>query len=197
MQHDRPILLEIPDRFAGDRILVRPFLDEDAEGMHAAVQESIEHLRPWMPWCDQHQTVEDSLAYIRRSQAEYLTRDAFHLGIFDRHERFLGGTGVHVHNWRVPAFEIGYWIRRSEEGRGYVTEAARLMTRFAFDSLRGQRVVIRCDARNTRSAAIPRRLGYVEEGRLRHAEVDTSGEVTDMLLFAMIPEDYERARAGW
>ena len=44
----------------------------------------------------------------------------------------LGGMGLHT---RVGprAREIGYWIRKDAEGRGYVTEAVAALTRVGFE----------------------------------------------------------------
>src|SRR5262245_50811808 len=107
------------------------------------------------------------------------------LGVWDHTTtRFLGGTGLHRIHWDIPAFEIGYWLRVSEEGKGYMTETVRLLCRFAFETLQANRVEIRCDARNVRSAAIPKRLGFVHEATLRNQSRDTAGELRDTLIFA-------------
>jgi ribosomal-protein-serine acetyltransferase len=198
MTHERSILIDIPGELIGDRIVVRPFRDADAERVYAAIQESVDHLRPWLPWADRHQSIDDTREFIRRTQADLFLRDSFAMGIFSRTDgRFLGGCGLGSRGWMIPAFEMGYWIRKSAEGHGYVIEAVRLMTCFAFEVLEARRLVIRCDTRNLRSKAVPERLGYVLEGCLRNSQMDTSGWPADMLVFAMTPEDYDRARTTW
>jgi RimJ/RimL family protein N-acetyltransferase len=198
MSSARRILIAVPDRFVGDRVIVRPFTDDDAAPLFAAIQESRAHIQTWLPWADQHHSVADTLEFIRRTQARWILRDGFGMGIFSRQEgTFFGGIGLDVVSWDVRAFDIGYWVRKSAEGHGYVSEATRLVTTFAFAPLKARRVTIRCDARNTRSKAIPERLGYVYEGCLRRSELDTIGQPFDMLIFAMIPEDYQKARAAW
>jgi RimJ/RimL family protein N-acetyltransferase len=97
----------------------------------------------------------------------------------------------------VPSFEIGYWIRQPREGRGYVTEAVMLVTRFCFGRLGANRVFIRCDRRNTRSRAIPERLGFVNEGTVRNELRDTSGNLADMVFYGMVPEDFNLAERSW
>jgi len=54
-------------------------------------------------------------------------------------------------------------------------------------------VFIRVAAGNHRSAAIPPRLGFLREGTLRNCKRDTQGELCDMLVFGMTPEDYDRS----
>ena len=48
--------------------------------------------------------------------------------------------------------------------------------------------MIRCDARNTRSAAVAERLGFVREALLRN-ERDPHGELRDTLVFSLTPDD--------
>lgn len=99
----------------------------------------------------------------------------------------IGLSGMHHINWTVPAVEIGYWVRTSMAGQGYVTEAVRTITRFAFDVLGAQRVEIRCDERNERSAAVARRAGFTLEGILRNERRHhLSQELRNTMVFAAI-----------
>jgi len=107
-------------------------------------------------------------------------------------QRYLGGTGLHVHDWDIAYFEIGYWIRASAQGHGYVTEAVRLLTDYVFDTLKASRVEIRCDELNVRSAAVPRRLGYVEEGLLRNDSTTPEGELRNTLVFSLISGEWPK-----
>ena len=185
-------LIPLFEELRGTRVIVRPYQLDDADELFAAVEESRQHLWPWMPWVNQHQTVEDSRDFILRTQAKWLLReDDLTVGFFEASSgRYLGGSGLHIRGWDVPAFEIGYWIRASAEGHGYVAETVKLLTDFAFASLGAQRVMIRCDARNTRSAAVAERLGFVREALLRNElRTHTDSELRDTLIFSLIPSD--------
>lgn len=196
---ERPLLLDFPTEWRGERVLLRTLRDEDAQPMFDAIRESAERIAQWMPWPKYHQTVDDTVEWIRRQQASWIAREGFQgIGIFDvRDGRYLGGTGMHVLDWQIGSFEIGYWLREGAEGHGYISEAARLLTMFAFTQLHAERVMIRCDARNERSKHVPERLGFVFEGRLRHDSLGVDGAIRDTLVFAMIPEDFMRARIAW
>ena len=186
-----PILIDLPDELRGERVSVRPYRPGDGAAVFAAVDESREHLRPWMPWVDAHQTVGDSEAFVRRSAAAWLGREDFPLGIWSRDgARLLGCSGLHVRSWEVPHFEVGYWLRRSEEGHGYVTETVRLVARLAFETFGAHRLDLRCDVRNERSAAVARRLGFVHEATLRSDTRDHLGALRDTLVFALTSGDY-------
>lgn len=86
--------------------------------------------------------------------------------------------------------EIGYWLRPDVEGRGFVSEMVKLMTGFAFAHLKAERIEIRCDAVNTRSAAVPRRLGFKEEALLRASRRNVDGTLSDTLVFAKTRADH-------
>lgn len=197
MEEDKTarILRELPEELVGERVIVRPYRASDGAAVFEAIDESREHLAPWMPWVKEHKTPDDSEAFARRANARWLLREDLGVGLWERDAgRYLGGSGLHRIQWDVPSFEIGYWIRASAEGKGYMTEAVRLLCRLAFETLDANRVFIRCDSRNTRSAAIPRRLGFQHECTARNDARSLSGELRDTFTFAMTPEDYARAR---
>lgn len=195
MSRIRPLLVETPDRLTGERIVVRPYRDGDTQALHDAVAESREHIHRWVYWYPSHQTLDDTREYIRQAQVNGLQRTRFDLGIFEpQSERVLGEVILKVHSWDIPSFSIGYWLRRTAEGRGYAGEAAALLTDFAFRRLSAQRVAIECDTRNVRSAAVAVRLGYLLEGTLRHHSLDASGHPCDVQVYALIPADYFRLR---
>ena len=183
-------LIPMFEELRGDRVLVRPYHENDAQALFEAMNESRDHLRPWMPFADEHQTVDESRHWIIQQMANWILRDDLILGIWEQASgRYLGGTGLHPHDWEIGYFEIGYWIRFSAEGHGYVTEAVRLLTDYALDNLKANRIEIRCDELNVRSASIPKRLGYVLEGRLRNDVATTDGRLRTTLVFSLIPED--------
>jgi RimJ/RimL family protein N-acetyltransferase len=186
-----PTLVPLFEELRGDIVLVRPYRPEDAPLIYEAIVESRDHLRPWMPWADTHQAVEESLDWINRVRANWITRTDMAIAMFDAADpsRYVGGTGLHPRDWSVPYFEIGYWVRVTATGRGYVTEAVKLLTRFALEVLDAQRVEIRCDERNTPSANVARRAGFVFEGMRRNDALDTEGNVRNTLYFSRVPGD--------
>ena len=184
-------LIPLFEELRGERIIVRPYRESDAQDLFEAVAESRDHLRPWLPFADAHQTIEDSRDWIIHTMAHWLLREELTMGIWDAaSHRYLGGTGLHVHSWDTGYFEIGYWIRASAEGHGYIMEAVRLLTTYAFDTLKATRLEIRCDELNARSAAIPQRLGFVREGCLRNNMAAPDGRIRSTLVFSLIPGEW-------
>lgn len=184
----RPELLPLPSVVSGERVRVRPFRRGDGEAVFRAIDEDREHLRAWLPWVDAHKTPLDTEVYVRKAHAWWLLREDLPLLVETVAGGVLGGSGLHRFDWASRTFEIGYWIRKTEEGRGYVSEAVKLAAAIAFHRLDAIRVEIRCDLANARSAAVPLRLGFAEEGAIRTTHDD--GSPRDMLVFALSPEAY-------
>jgi RimJ/RimL family protein N-acetyltransferase len=174
----------------GERVRVRPFRRGDGPSLFAAIDEDRPHLRAWLPWVDTHKTSVDSEVYVRKAQAWWILREDLPMAIEERSGKLLGGSGLHRFDWALRSFEIGYWIRKSAEGGGLVTEAVELEAAVAFERLDANRVHIRCDPENVRSAAVPARLGFTLEARLSRNMLAPGGEVRDTLVFALTRETF-------
>lgn len=185
--HVDPILLTIPEQIESKRLLIRAPLWEDGAMVNEAILESMEELRPWMPWAEQVPTVEQSEINLRKARLQFLERSDLRLLLLLKETgQCIGSSGLHRIDWQARKFEIGYWIRTSFGGQGYMTEAVEAITAYAVDSLQANRVEIRCDSRNVRSAGVAERCGFTLEGRLRQEKRSADGSLRDTLIFAKV-----------
>ncbi len=188
-----PLLLDFPDGFETERLIIRAPRPGTGALLNVAVRESLNDLSVWMPWADHEPPIEESEEHCRRSHAKFLLREdlTWHLWLKDGTSQgtFAGSSGLHRIDWNVPRFEIGYWLRTSLQGRGLMTEAVIGIKDFAFEKLFARRVEIRCDARNEKSAAVARRAGFQCEGCLRHNTRDHHGTLRDTLVFSLVRAD--------
>ncbi|CUS01993.2 Acetyltransferase, GNAT family [Candidatus Promineifilum breve] len=191
---DKPILFDFPYSFDTERLTLRGPLPDDAIPLREAVLESQEELKPWMPWAMNVLTEEEYRVRVREGQLKFLAREDLWMMLLLRGtDTVVGGSGLHRMDWNVPKFEIGYWVRSRFAGQGYITEAVNGLTAFAFDTLRANRVEIRCDVKNTRSAAVARRAGYTLEGTFHNDARDHFDQLRDTYIFAKIREEGELA----
>ena len=195
MSQTDPILLDFPDEFESERLIIRAPRPGDGPALNEAITESLENLKPWMPWAQQAPSVEESEKTVRQGVARWAKHEDLWLMLIRKVDgRWIGGSGLHRIDWDVPRFEIGYWVRSSEEGQGYITEAVNRITDFAFATLNAARVEIRCDTRNIRSAAVAKRCGYALEATLHHNSRDVNGELRDDYIFALLRAEWEAVR---
>jgi RimJ/RimL family protein N-acetyltransferase len=174
-----PILREIPYTFDTGRLTIRGPLPGDGERVRTAVLESQAELRPWMPWAITVPNAEEYEIRVREGQVKYLAREDFWLLIFLKDAQMLiGSSGLHNANWDVPSFEVGYWLHTEHTGQGYITEAVLGICQFAFAHFNAQRLLIRCDTENERSAAVAQRCGFTLEGTHLH---DSRNHLTNEL----------------
>jgi len=187
-----PILLDFPHSLETERLVIRLPLPGDGEQVHEAMMESLDRLKPWMPWAQNPPSLEELEANIRVAHCRFLERKDLRFHLFEKDtNRFVGSSGLHEINWSIPKFEIGYWCRTSCMGKGYITESVRGLTVLAFEILKAKRVEIRCDMRNVRSRKVAERLGYKLEGVLRNHRIAVDGKVEDTCVYALVPEDFQ------
>lgn len=73
-------------------------------------------------------------------------------------------------DWPSRTGYIGYWLAQNQQGQGIATQACKVLIDHAFSVLGLNRIVIACATENHRSRAIPERLGFEYDGRIRQAE---------------------------
>ena len=140
-------------------VLIRSWNQSDAAGLARVIFDSLDHLRPWMPWA---QELPENRSKVRAAMGafivEALARPDELVGLFCEGQ-VAGGSGLHP---RIGpgGFEIGYWVRKDFTRRGIATTAARAMTDHGFARPDIDRIEIRHDRANLASEGVPRRLGY-------------------------------------
>ena len=171
---------------------MRCFDPRDAPFLKEAIDSSLEHLRPWMPWMRvEPQPLEQKVELLRTFRGEFDLGTNFVYAVFDPDEsRLLGGAGLHPRGGE-GSLEIGYWIRADAIGRGLATEVTAVLTRVGFEKCGLARVDVQIDPGNERSLKIPRKLGFVGEGRLRRRlePYDNGEQRRDSLMFTMLAEE--------
>jgi ribosomal-protein-serine acetyltransferase len=181
----KPTLLNLPMPIKTSRILIRPRREGEGSIISAAITESLDSLKPWMPFAQSAPSAEMSEEVCRKSLADFILKTDFVLSIYDSTgTEFIGSTGLHRPNWDVRSFHIGYWICKKFEGKGLITESTNALTRYAFDVLKARRLEIRCDANNIKSLSVMKRLGFVQEGVLKNDAVDVNGQLRDTVVTA-------------
>ncbi|MGP4074279.1 GNAT family N-acetyltransferase [Halobacillus sp. K22] len=183
-----PILKDVRSKLETERLVLKMPEPGDGAVINQAIQASIEQLRPWLGFVQDVPTPEDTEVNTREAHAKFLTRENLRYLIFLRETgEFVGSTGFHNIDWKIPKLEIGYWIDTSKSGNGYMREAVAALTDYATKELDCVRVEIRCESENLKSRLIPEKLGYDLEGILRNEDLSVDGQrLTDTYIYAMV-----------
>lgn len=178
------------DTLAAAPLVLRGFRPVYAVALAKAVNDSLEHLRPWMAWARSHVTDEAEEMLLREAEARFDAGTDFSFVIFSPENEVVGACGLHPR--RGPgALEIGYWVHVSHTRKGYATAAARRLVDEAFSLPEVERVEIRCDEMNFASSAIPRRLGF-QLARVEDREPRTPAETDREVVWILTRQRFDR-----
>ena len=169
--------------------LVRTRADHAAALVDVLVT-NLEHLRPWMPWAteanatmavQQERLVNTELAWANGTDYDFLIVAPAHAIVTPA--SVAGGMSLMTRQG-PGVLELGYWLAHRHVGHGLATNAARALTDLALKMPGIERCEIHCDAGNARSAAIPRRLGYILD-RVSERDPVTSGDTGRDMVWTM------------
>lgn len=171
-------------------IELRLLHEVDAHELFALVEDDRDRLKQWLPWVDYETSPAESLTFIQRSQLQYIANEGFQLGIYAQ-SRLTGVIGFHGVNWPNRHVEIGYWLGAEFEGQGLMSRSCRTLVNYAFNNLTLNRVEIQCATGNTRSRAVPERLGFTLEGMRREGEW-LYDHFVDLVIYGMLARDWQQ-----
>ena len=159
-----------------------------AEVLFNLIDENREHLGYWFPWVEETKTAEDSREFIRDGFRQFARGDGFQTGIW-LEGVLIGVTGLQYISQQFCSTEIYYWLSSKYQGRGVMTKTCSHLVTYLFEELKLNRIEIRCSEMNRRSCAIPERLGFRLEGKLRGMGYTRDG-LTDHLVYGLLADEW-------
>jgi RimJ/RimL family protein N-acetyltransferase len=107
-------------------------------------------------------------------------------------EILIGNCSIDV-DWKNRVGNCGIVIGEKEyQGRGYGTEAMKLLVSYGFNTLNLNRIELETYSFNTRAFKSYLRVGYKEEGRRRQA-IYVDGEYYDSIFFGILKEEWKKS----
>jgi ribosomal-protein-serine acetyltransferase len=157
MDTDRPA--EIIEQ---EEVTLRRWREDDLDELFRAVAESLDHLRPWMPWAADYSR-ETAAGFLAASVRDWAGGTAYNYAILK--DGVLAGSCGLMARIGPGGLEIGYWVRQGHTRRGLATAATAALVTQAFRLPDVERVEIVTDELNEASAGVPRKLGFTQAGR--------------------------------
>ncbi|MEV4439303.1 GNAT family N-acetyltransferase [Streptomyces sp. NPDC049577] len=179
-----------PTELRTERLLLRPFTSADIPAVHAACQD------PDIPRYTEvptPYTAEDARVFIEEvCPAGWREDSLYNFGVFTRDGGSLVGSMglLRLAQLRTPErqAELGYWTAKEQRRRGYTAEAAREVSRWAFEELGAERLEWIAEAGNEGSHAVAVKAGFRMEGTLR-SKILRNGTRRDAWLGSLLPSD--------
>ena len=159
--------MRLPDVLQTERLILRGPRDEDAAAIFSAYAQDpdVTRFMMWRPHEHRAQT-EAFIAFCRRcwdsgQRFPYvLTRAG--------EDRALGMIDADIRGHTV---DVGYVLRRSEWGKGLMSEALHALVPACFQMPHIHRIQATCDIDNIGSARVLQNCGFIREGRLGYHTV--------------------------
>jgi ribosomal-protein-serine acetyltransferase len=172
----------------GESIRLRPLCEDDATDMRAAAMESAAELETTMPWFSRGMTVESFRAFATWAGDACDRGEHYEFSILSADGTYLGSAGLTV-DVKTRTANVQYWVRTSATRRAVASEAARLVSRWAIETLGLQRVEIFISDHNVASRMAARKSGAHFEGVLRN-KIRWNERAYDAHIFSFVPADF-------
>jgi len=179
-----------PFRLETDRLLLRPFAPSDHDALHAIFsrEEVVRYL---------YEGPHDEDEVQRRLDLKITQRsierpgDILRLAVLLKaNGRVIGDVVLSWVENEHRQGEIGFALHPDHQGKGYTTEAARLLLRVAFEVVGLHRVVGKAEARNAASARVMEKLGMRQEARFVENEF-VKDEWQSEIDYAILDREWE------
>jgi ribosomal-protein-serine acetyltransferase len=149
-----------------ENIELRTLEVSDAQDFFELTKRNDKHLRQWLGWLDDDKSVSDTEKYITESVKRFENKEGFDLGIFYENKQ-VGGIGLFPWDEANKKTSIAYWLAEEYQGKGIMSDSLKAVINYIFTELKLNRIEITVATENTKSSALPKKLGFTLEGIAR------------------------------
>jgi len=179
----------LPFSLETERLRIRFLQPDDAAAQFALYSDPVA-MRFWSsaPWVEQQQAHDQ----INKSLQDYADGSSARLAIALRSTgEVIGNVSLHAFDDVSRRCSLGYMLLRTEQGKGYMTEALRAAIGHAFGSLNINRIEADIDPRNLPSIRLLERIGFRCEGVMPERWI-VGGEVCDTVFYGLLSRHWTR-----
>ncbi len=172
-----------------DKLSLKMPTMEDSQEIYKVVDKDRNHLKKWLAWVDKTTSVKNIEDNTTERIEKFAKKEAasFYARYEDKWIASVGFISIDDTNKRG---EIGYWLSSEFEGRGLMTECVKASINYGFNDLGLHRILIRCSVNNLKSAAIPKRLGFILEGTSRE-DHKTEDDFEDTFMWSILEGEWK------
>ena len=149
------------------RLILRPMTVGDTEAVYRMISVSRDSFSRWFTWA-REANLDSVREYGRRMEEAMAVGTESHYVILTRAHSLVGRVGLMEIDRVLRCAELGYMLRTDFEGQGLMTEAVRTLAAHALGPGGLHRLAAYSDVDNFGSQRVLSRLGFRQEGMLRH-----------------------------
>lgn len=171
-----------------DRITLKAIENQEAKELYQLIDKNREHLKNWIGWVNRIVREEDFVRIVESWNISSFRTNGVHLGIY-YDGNIVGMLDYLYIDEENDKTEFGCWLDKGHTGQGIMTKATAALVDYSFKKLGLHRVEIHVSVENTKSKAVPKRLGFTNEGCLRDVE-KINGKYHNHIVFSMLDKDW-------
>lgn len=171
-----------------EKLLIRPVKTYDAQGIYKyRADKETNKFQGWIPECE-----NDVIEFINKTSEEINTPQTwFQLVIIEKSSnKIVGDLGLHFYDDKNQQVEIGCTLAKSSQGKGYATEAVRIVISYLFSDFNKHRVVASIDPDNLPSIALFERLKFRKEAHFKES-LFVNGKWLDDIIYAVLKKEWD------
>ncbi|MBI3984345.1 MAG: GNAT family N-acetyltransferase [Candidatus Levybacteria bacterium] len=173
-----------------DEVSLRSFSDKDFVKLFQLIDKNRNHIGQWLSWVSKTHSEKDVKKTLLEWKEKDKRQETLHLKIF-YNQSFVGVISFNTISKENKKAEIGYWLDKNYQGKGIMTKACKLLIEHGFNKLKLHRIEISCADGNSKSCAIPQRLGFKKEGYFKQAGL-INGKFFDVNWFGLVVNDWKK-----
>ena len=141
----------------------------------------------WLPFVEYTQKISDTENFINSLVTQRGKKRDEVFAIWYKNE-FAGLIGFKDTDWVNRKTELGYWLAQNMQGKGIIITSVEKLIGYAFKKLKMNRIQIKVAKGNSKSAAIPIKLGFQYEGTERAGELHRN-KIFDLEVYSLLKSD--------
>lgn len=164
--------------------LVRPSLNI-ADEIRDALSESYELHKTYLPWAVPAPDFEEVCSNIQKALKNFETHETEYRFFISRltDKRIVGCIGLRIRDIESGHYEIGYWARASEQGKGYISRGVHLLENYAVEVASAELIRIKTAESNSASRKVAERAGYRLEAIIESSRKLPTGETDNTYVY--------------
>ncbi|MCC9165934.1 GNAT family N-acetyltransferase [Pontibacter harenae] len=189
-------LPSIESQISTENLLLRPYQEGDEGKFMQLLHENTEALTPaFVGRLGRVRVLEDARVQVRQLQTFWENRKEFDFGVWLKEtESYIGDICIKNLDYKVPKAEVALYFTGLPETQQQVQEALRAIVKFAFDSLKLNKLYMRCTITNKFYGELAQATGFQNEGLFRNDFRGTdSDELLDVSYYGITRSDYEQS----
>ncbi len=173
-----------------NRLVLRRFKPDDAQSVYENYGSDplVNRFISFAP-CAELSSAKD---FILMHTNQYENNPAFYGWAITLENEVIGSIGLFNVDDDADQAELGYSVGSRWWGRGYATEAAKAVLTYAFETIGFHRIYASHHIENSASGHVLLKSGMQYEGTLRDGQKNADGTYSDLKLYAILQQDFDR-----